>query len=213
MTRYLWPIFVVAELLLVAVGVLFVMNMLPMADYLQLAFWDLIAVVYLIFGAVIVWSSAQRADRGEDDPWKANPRMEGLSWLLPYITSVVGIVAALLSTLAKANEETSPELKVAYNVLAAAAMILSWGVLQFGLARQYERTWRLEQGGFRFPDNDRPRLADFAYFSFTLGASFATSDVEVPSSRMRARVIMHAIWCFLYDAAIVALAISLITGR
>ncbi|OYO25185.1 hypothetical protein CGZ93_01645 [Enemella dayhoffiae] len=82
MTRHLWPIFVVAELLLVAVGVLFVMNMLPMADYLQLAFWDLIAVVYLIFGAVIVWS-AQRADRGEDDPWKANPRMEGLSWLLP----------------------------------------------------------------------------------------------------------------------------------
>ena len=53
------------------------------------------------------------------------------------------------------------------------------------------------------------RLLDFAYFAFTLGTSFAVSDVEVTDSRMRRSVLGHQILSFFYNAAILTLAINL----
>ncbi|WP_410636312.1 DUF1345 domain-containing protein [Amycolatopsis sp. cmx-4-83] len=37
----------------------------------------------------------------------------------------------------------------------------------------------------RFPATERPNLLDFAYFAFTVGTSFATSDVEVQTRPIR----------------------------
>ncbi|GAA4441510.1 hypothetical protein GCM10023148_48720 [Actinokineospora soli] len=61
-----------------------------------------------------------------------------------------------------------------------------------------------------FSGTERPTFADFAYFSFTIGTSFATSDVEVRPA-MRSRVLAHTVVAFLYNTVNIAIAVSVIT--
>lgn len=63
-------------------------------------------------------------------------------------------------------------------------------------------------GGLAFPGEQKPRQIDFAYFAFTIGTSFAVSDVEVTDSTMRRTVLGHQILSFFYNTAILALAIN-----
>lgn len=117
-----------------------------------------------------------------------------------------------MSTLVKADAEVDSQTKLAFNILGTAAMVFSWAILQTGFASIYERA-HAREGGLRFPATSTPRPVDFVYLAFTLGSSFATSDVEITSRRMRFRVLLHSVLSFFYNAAVVALAISVITGK
>lgn len=57
-----------------------------------------------------------------------------------------------------------------------------------------------------------PELAEFLYFSFTIGTSFAVSDVTVVSRSMRKRVTAHSVLSFFFNAAVVAIAIDWLKG-
>lgn len=46
----------------------------------------------------------------------------------------------------------------------------------------------------------------------TIGATFATSDVEVRSSRTRWIVMTHTVLAFLYNAVVVGVVVKLLTG-
>ena len=50
------------------------------------------------------------------------------------------------------------------------------------------------------------------YFAFTLGISFATSDSSVITPHMRRIATWHGVLSFLYNTAIVGVAINLITS-
>lgn len=218
MTRTVTTIFLLVEILLALTGLVFVLNLAPLGDLVEMASWVVTAMIYLLAGGIAIWLSATRADRrvaaGEDDDGDDHESHWpiALTGTMPYITSLVGVTAAFVSSSVKAAPEIDSPVRLAYNVLAAMAMIAAWAILQVGMARQYERAWHRE-GGLDFPGTARPRFADFTYFSFTLGAAFATSDVKVATRRMRMRVLLHTVWSFLYNAAIVAMAISILTGR
>jgi uncharacterized membrane protein len=53
---------------------------------------------------------------------------------------------------------------------------------------------------------------DFAYFAFTIGTSFAVSDVDVTSRAIRRAVLGHQILSFFFNTSILALAINLVIG-
>ena len=53
---------------------------------------------------------------------------------------------------------------------------------------------------------------DFAYFAFTLGMCFQTSDVAVLSRTIRRYVLLHALVSFVYNTSIIALSINLASG-
>ena len=55
-------------------------------------------------------------------------------------------------------------------------------------------------------------LLDFAYFAFTLGMCFQTSDVCVTSRHIRRAVLAHALLSFLYNTIVLALAFNLVLG-
>jgi uncharacterized membrane protein len=97
-------------------------------------------------------------------------------------------------------------------VLNTSGVIAAWGVLHTSYALYYaSRYYRSGEsyGGLAFPGEQDLRLLDFAYFAFTLGTSFAVSDVEVTDSKMRRSVLGHQILSFFYNAAILTLAINL----
>jgi uncharacterized membrane protein len=54
--------------------------------------------------------------------------------------------------------------------------------------------------------------SDFAYFAFTVGTSFAVSDVDVTDDTMRRAVLGHQILSFFYNTSILATVITLATG-
>ena len=91
--------------------------------------------------------------------------------------------------------------------------VLGWLVLHIGFAQMYERHDRLEaHGGFRFPGTRTPTSAEYLYLGMMIGATFATSDVEVRSSRTRWIVMTHTVLAFLYNAVVVGVVVKLLTG-
>ena len=129
------------------------------------------------------------------------------------LISVVGMALAISLMPDIGDLETMRGLSLAF--MAALGVISAWGVLHtsYGLHYAY-LSYRSEEsaGGLTFPGEQRPDQLDFAYFAFTIGTSFAVSDVDVTDRAIRRAVLGHQILSFFYNATILALAINLVTG-
>ncbi len=62
--------------------------------------------------------------------------------------------------------------------------------------------------GLDIPECDTPDYADFAYYAFTLGMTFQTSDIEITSRKMRRTTLIHAGAAFLFNIGVVAFTIN-----
>ncbi|HEX6681438.1 MAG TPA: DUF1345 domain-containing protein [Candidatus Limnocylindrales bacterium] len=168
-----------------------------------LATWGALAICYLVIGG----RHARRlrtADGPEDSATADASSVTGrrLGFLLSAAASLTGLGAAL--DVLSASGEDYGEL---VHGLGVIVMVCAWLLLHAGYARFYAH-W----DKWRFPGTSHPGLVDFLYFSFTIGVSFAASDVEVQSRALRWHVMVHAIISFFYNAIVLAVAVSIITG-
>lgn len=69
-----------------------------------------------------------------------------------------------------------------------------------------------DAGGLIFPETTEPNYWDFIYFSFCLGMTFQTSDVEVTSTHMRRAVTFHCLAAFIFNIGILAFSINSLGG-
>lgn len=69
-----------------------------------------------------------------------------------------------------------------------------------------------DRGGLDFPDTPEPGYRDFAYFAFTLGMTFQTSDVAITQSRIRAVAVLHSFAAFVFNIGVIAFTINVIGG-
>ncbi len=67
-----------------------------------------------------------------------------------------------------------------------------------------------DAGGLAFPETSEPNYWDFAYFSFTLGMTFQTSDVSVTSTPMRQTVIGQSLAAFVFNIGVLAFSINVL---
>jgi uncharacterized membrane protein len=67
-------------------------------------------------------------------------------------------------------------------------------------------------GGLRFPEERTPGYADFVYFSFTLGMTFQTSDVDITDKRVRNVATLHCLAAFVFNLGILAFTINVLGG-
>ena len=63
-------------------------------------------------------------------------------------------------------------------------------------------------GGLDFPGTDTPDYRDFAYFAFTLGMTFQTSDVSVTARELRHVVLLHSFAAFVFNLGVIAFTIN-----
>jgi uncharacterized membrane protein len=64
-----------------------------------------------------------------------------------------------------------------------------------------------------FPENERhPNYWDFLYFSFTIAAACATSDVNIRSTGLRKTALAQTILSFFFNVAILGFAINIAAG-
>ena len=175
--------------------------------------WDVSAFIYLVAVLRVVMKGNSemiraRAARQDDG------RQAILIILLLAIAASLAAIAGLLSE-AKASAH---DLRLLHLVLAASTILMSWAVTQvvFTLhyAHEYYRPSDGQQSvnGLGFPGDSNPDYWDFLYFATSIGAASQTSDVSVRTKTFRRLVTVHAIISFLFNTAILALAINLAAG-
>lgn len=75
-----------------------------------------------------------------------------------------------------------------------------------------DRTRPSDRGGLDFPGTRTPDYRDFAYFAFTLGMTFQTSDVAITRSRIRIVALMHSFAAFVFNIGVIAFTINVLGG-
>jgi uncharacterized membrane protein len=140
-----------------------------------------------------------------------------------------GIVAIVLITLAVITLSIGSLVLLLGNdqrngwflVPAVANVPLSWATLHTIMAFHYAHLFYApseepgakgcDTGGLEFPRTKEPAVADFVYFSFVVGMTAQTSDVDVTSREMRNTTVTHAVVSFFFNTVILALAVNVLT--
>ncbi|UGT50942.1 DUF1345 domain-containing protein [Nocardia asteroides] len=170
-----------------------------------LVVWNVLALAYIAAG----WALLSR--RLPDEPglefagWWIGPRW--YATMIALVASGSGLAAGMILVVAKSAAAEEPLTQG----VSAATVLMSWLLLHTAFAQIYARAF-FPGGGLQFPECAVPQLAEFVYFSFTIGTSFAVSDVSVVDRGMRRRVTAHSVLSFFFNAAVVAIAIDWLKG-
>ena len=70
------------------------------------------------------------------------------------------------------------------------------------------------EGGLQFPSEKEfePDYLDFAYFAFTIGMTAQTADVAISGRIQRRLTLLHSLFSFSFNTALVAMSISALGG-
>ncbi|OYO14550.1 hypothetical protein CGZ94_08160 [Enemella evansiae] len=173
--------------------------------------WNLVAFLVLVVGGIQVRRTRDREVDELPDASRLTFPVIGLLWAaIPLLASMIGMTAAITVVL---STDASPGEALANKVVGVITMIQAWLILHATYALRYS-WWYAQLGGrgLQFSETERPHLVDFLYFSFTVGTSFATSDVNITDRRIRWQVLVHSVLGFFYNAVVLAVAFKLLTG-
>jgi uncharacterized membrane protein len=164
--------------------------------------WDIGLVVYLALALVhMARSDVARIKRTAESEDEGRVALLVLSALAALAS--LGVIVAELGGFGR----HPPGFAVA---LSIATILLSWFFVHTVFAFHYAHEfYGVKARGLEFPGEDNPDYWDFAYFSFVIGMTFQVSDVQVKSRRMRRTVVAHGIVAFLFNSALLALAVNI----
>jgi len=173
--------------------------------------WDA-ASLYLLGVSWYVLASEDAAETREraaaEDPGRAALRV------ILVVCSTASLFAAALVAHGQQARGQHHQLLAVLTLVAAAS---SWSLMHSSYALHYAHLHHIGGGaaskGLAFPGDDEPCGIDFAYFSFTVGMCFQTSDVSIETSRLRSAVLGHSVLSFVYNTLVIALTINLMVGE
>ena len=174
--------------------------------------WDA-ASLYLLGVSWYVLASEDAGETREraaaEDPGRAALRV------ILVVCSTASLFAAAL--VAHGQQHTGGVTHPLLAVLTLVAAASSWSLMHSSYALHYAYLHHSDDApdgkGLSFPGNDAPSGIDFAYFSFTVGMCFQTSDVAIETSRLRSAVLGHSVLSFVYNTLVIALTINLTMGE
>ena len=101
--------------------------------------------------------------------------------------------------------------------LIIGTLLLAWLFANMVYALHYAHIFYLksdggddDRAGLGFPNTEEPGYYDFIYFSFTLGMTFQTSDVEITTTQMRIVSITHSFAAFVFNLGVIAFTINIL---
>lgn len=170
--------------------------------------WDSGALVFL----VLAWLMIARAS---PDSTRTRAALEDPGRHVVFVLALMGSLFSLFAAVVVLRQIKTlpPEQVPVWTGLALASVVLSWTVTHTAFTLRYAHLYYRRHGTthcLQFPGTDAPSDLDFAYFAFTIGMCFQTSDVTVSSSRTRRAVLVHGIMSFVYNTTILALALNLV---
>lgn len=136
-------------------------------------------------------------------------------WVLG-ITSVLTLVvmAAIAGELPQASKgDTGSMIKL------VATLMLTWLFANSVYALHYAHEFYArggapgsDAGGLDFPGTRQPDYLDFAYFAFTLGMTFQTSDTQITGRAIRRIATLHSFAAFVFNIGVIAFTINALGG-
>jgi len=169
--------------------------------------WDVLAVTFMAWTWAVIWpyDPAQTASHAEYE----EPGRQTVFALILFgaLASLVGVGVLL----AKARPDN---LGLVAPAVAVASVVISWFAVHTLYALTYAKIYFKEKpvGGIDFNTEHPPRYSDFAYVAYAVGMSFAISDTNLTSSRMRATALVHGLLSYLFGSVIVASVVNLIAS-
>ncbi|QJD78864.1 DUF1345 domain-containing protein [Spirosoma rhododendri] len=155
----------------------------------------------------------------------AHPRdLPGLSKMEDSSRTLISLLVSLAATLSlfvvlmllDSMTKSSPSWIIWLAVLSVAC---SWTLVHTVFTLRYAHLYygdstnpKKRPAGLDFPNEDEPDYLDFAYFSFVVGMTSQVSDVAVSSKSQRRTALLHGVLSFVFNAIIIALTISGVSG-
>lgn len=170
--------------------------------------WDVGSTLLLIAYLIIIFTSDVEKTRLRAAAWDPG---RFSAWLLVSGGCLFSLGASLV-LIGERETGVSSGLLVA---LCLWAVLSSWFLTHSVFTLRYAHLYYRgdEAGGLSFPGDEDPDDLDFAYFSFTMGMTFAASDLQITDRLIRRNALLHGILSFFYNTAILALALNLIFGH
>ena len=171
--------------------------------------WDAAAAAYIASVWLIVSrftpEQARHLATREDNSRVAT----SLFLLTASVASLVGAGLAIVPA-----NDARPGARTALMAIIAVTVFLSWSVVHTVFALRYAHEYYTPPvGGLDFGHGrDEPDYQDFAYFSFTIGMTFQTSDVEIQTRTIRRTVLRHSLLAYVFGAVILAVMVNVIAG-
>ena len=173
--------------------------------------WCAGIAVYL---PLVTWDMTRA---GDDGLRRRASALDDSAWVILLIcmaaaAASVGAIVALLYGAPSASGSRVPDA-----ALAGATMVLSWLFVQVIFAIHYTNIFYGDEngdirGGLKFAGGGDPDFWDFVYFTVSIGATAQTSDTSVETRRMRRIVTAQAIYSFLFNTAVLAMAVNIGAG-
>jgi uncharacterized membrane protein len=175
--------------------------------------WDCLAAVHLLRRFTLMWAG-RFEDRAADR--MPSTRTMRLRFAATLVASASGLSSGILVVdvdIIAGTFDSEVGVLTALKICAAATVVLAWSLLHAGYATHYANLYLRHGRGMSFPGAQTPNDLDFGYFAYTVGTTFATSDVEIRSRPVRHAVLWHSVLSFFYNAAVLGIAISAFTGK
>jgi uncharacterized membrane protein len=177
-----------------------------------LAGWNAGGWLYLVLVLIKMWQA-------EIEGIKREASIERESRIVVLVIVILGSLFTLLALvvqLGALKSEHGMDRTISVG-LSVSTIFLSWLLIHTVFAVYYAHEFHSESragarglgGGLKFPDDSKPDYLDFLYFSFVVGTTAQTSDVDVTSRAMRRVVMLHGILSFFFNTAVIALAVNL----
>lgn len=161
------------------------------------------ATIYVVWAVSVLWPMDPERTRVHASEADVDDEIGDLVMLLVLAASL----AAIGILLASANDRD----KVSYAGLSLVAIFATWALLHTMYTARYARIYyQGEPGGIDFNSQVLPRYVDFYYFSFNLGMTYQVSDTAVTASAIRAEVLRHCLFSYIYGTVIIACTINLV---
>ena len=174
-----------------------------------MAGFDLAALVFLL-------SCVPLLDDAPAEMRAAAVRNDANRAVLLAITGAVIVVLMVAVASELAKRQAPGVLGVS---LIIATLVIAWLFSNLIYALHYAHLFYSDGaggkdcGGLDVPGTEEPTYWDFAYFAFTLGMTFQTSDVEIRSGAMRRVAIFHCFAAFVFNIGVLAFTINVLGGR
>ena len=173
-----------------------------------MAAFDIAAILFLATVATLFGNATAERMRRYADENDANRAV-----LLAFSGTILIVVLVAVA------KELQGKTDLVAILISVATLVLAWLFSNMVYTLHYAHLFYSDgedgkdAGGLDFPSCDEPDYWDFAYFAFTLGMTFQTSDVEITSRRVRKVALGQCMAAFVFNIGVLAFTINVLGSR
>ncbi len=170
-----------------------------------MAAFDIAAILFLATVATLFGNATAERMRRYADENDANRAV-----LLAFSGTILIVVLVAVA------KELQGKTDLVAILISVATLVLAWLFSNMVYTLHYAHLFYSDgedgkdAGGLDFPSCAEPDYWDFAYFAFTLGMTFQTSDVEITSRRVRKVALGQCMAAFVFNIGVLAFTINVL---